>query len=817
MFPSIIRDKLQELRGVLRFCVTLDGTTRMLFVIGALMLLDLAADRYLEWSLAMRGVLLVAIFAGIGYLLWKTLVQRLIAPVQDRQLAALLERKVPEFNESLITSVELRDSFTDVSSEPISNVSREDECFPLLLNTTVTKAAEILKSVDVRELFRFRRLYGRGVLVFLFLSLLIGFCIAFHESTRIWFYRNILLSDIQWPRLSRISVEGFDENGYVRVARGDSFPLLIKADTKAPQVPSKVYVRIAPENDPKKDTKTILIDQFGSRVDEQGAEHRQFLHTIPELLDSVVLSIQAGDTRIEGLRIEVVPPPSVIRNELVLQYPAYMKREDSSLQPTDRVSIPEGTNVSLLMQSNKPLRAASVSLNAQSPLQVHELAGELLRHEFKNLREATRLEVFLEDFDNIKNRRPIRLDMEILKDQSPVVAARLDGIGQAITPIALLPILGEVTDDYGLTEIRSRYSLLRTQGPVLGEPAEKEESDTPKTEPTAEIVTEKETEGTRPIRQLNGIVTNQPLEETFSVSELLLVPGDRLKLQLEAVDGFSLSDPESPQETLAPHVGLGDSWDLEIVTEARLKTILETREIGLRQRFEALIAEVRRTREILETMDFEKTAEEIAADEAAKAEQEKKAEEENNGEEKSETESETKSAETVPPPEPKLEVITQEQAVRGAYDTSRVLRDSEKEKYELQGIIAAFSGIRKEMVNNQIFTPEAQDRIDGRIIEPIRSLMEKDFFEFDEKLTEHARRIEQRETTARKEILDSRLDSIAQIDRILVKMDTILEQMLQMETFNEAIELLKAIIREQESLRKETDKAKNQQLRNLLE
>ena len=778
MLPPLIRYKLRQLRFALRSFVLVDGTATALIIVGITFWFDLLGDRFFEFSLITRGFLLLGIIGGIGYLVWKYLLARLFYPIHDRQLAALFEKHEPKLNESLITSVDLQKDYKKTASD-----DNPDDYSGFMLRKTVHRAASVLKPIHVNSLFHYKRLVCRVLFAIFFIGIIGGFCGVFADTAKIWFSRNILLSNKQWPRLSKIYIEGFDEDGHVRIARGDSFPMIIKADTSASQVPTTVSIRIKPENATAKEAKSVLVDQFTTRIDA-GIEYRTFLHTISELLDSVELTISAGDTVIDGLVIEVVPPPTVINTGFTLHYPAYMKRSDQRMTPTVRNVIPEGTTVLLQMQTNKPIFEGTVSVNDSAPLPVKKIGEDVLEFSVENLRSSSTIDVFLEDFDQIKNRRPIRYELEPLKDQTPVVAGRLDGIGSAITQIAVLPVVGEITDDYGLTDVGFHYVLARNK-------PQSEENPQPSTDDN----------GTRPIVSLGGITTNQPLNHQFSVSELLAEPGDRLTLFIEASDAFSLPDANSPDSS-KPHKTEGERWSLEIVSPEHLKGILEAREIGLRQRFEALIDEVMRTRVLVEEMSFEKP----------KVEQpepitppEPKTEPEN----AEESEQERKN-------EPEIEKITDDQATRGAYNTSRVIRDSEKEKYEIRGIVSGFQGIRKEMLNNQIFTPESQERIDGGILEPLNELVEKDFFEFDNTLIVLDESIGNRETLSWEAIQKNRDTTLEQLDRILDKMADIRDRMINMESFNEAIDMLKEIIEQQEKIRDETNEKKRNQLRDLL-
>jgi hypothetical protein len=63
----------------------------------------------------------------------------------------------------------------------------------------------------------------------------------------------------------------------------------------------------------------------------------------------------------------------------------------------------------------------------------------------------------------------------------------------------------------------------------------------------------------------------------------------------------------------------------------------------------------------------------------------------------------------------------------------------------------------------------------------------------------------------------SQAEAVAQIDGILVEMQGILDRMLELETFNEALEMLRKIIETQEEVNEETKQQQKKSLRSLIE
>ncbi len=280
--------------------------------------------------------------------------------------------------------------------------------------------------------------------------------------------------------------------------------------------------------------------------------------------------------------------------------------------------------------------------------------------------------------------------------------------------------------------------------------------------------------------------------------------------------------------------GVGDRWSLDVVSPEQLKTMLEVREITLRQRFEILIDEVKRTRILAEefALDAQPAEPDDVKPENVNSEdvwpEERGENDVHEGGESEGQEEQERSVETAGERSElerqlaeqrrrERERISKAHAEAGIYNITRVLRDTQKETYEIGTISQAFLDIRREMFNNRILTPEIRQRIDDGIIEPIRSLLEKEFVDLDERLVVLNRLLEERETTIRSTTLRQRTDVLAQFDRILERMGAIRDNMLSMESYAEAIELLRVIIRQQEQLREETRQEKKDQLRNLLD
>jgi hypothetical protein len=660
----------------------------------------------------------------------------------------------------------------------------------------------VLQDVQIQKFFRLGRLASRLVLSAVFLGGVILFSATFTKTVEIWLSRNIFLSEMEWPRRSQLVVEGFNE-GRTRIGRGDSFTLTVRASTAMPLIPETIRLRLGSQ---ETGYRTVLLDQF--RIDSlNGTEWRTFSYNFVELLETVTIQVRGEDSTINDLIVEVVPPPALTETKLQQKFPEYMNRSERTISLSGRITIPDGTNLIVTGKSNKPLVKAEAVLDRQNPILLQKGSAEKpfdsLLFSMDKIRHDTLLEFQLEDIDLLRNRQPIRLHLGIIKDQPPTVTARLDGIGAAITSNAILPTSGEITDDYGLAAATYRFEIERGKA----EEAQKEETGKNVTEKTEGEKTETDPQPESP--QNHGMVTITqndspqtifPLSETFSVSKTNVQPGDKLSLFVEATDRFNLDE-------VTGQTGLGPRWTLEIVTPERLQSLLEVREISLRQRFEVLIGEVERTKMLME--EFSLVAPPELVQEADS--------QTNSMESLTDVEDENKMREELEAKKQKIiETISKEQAASGQYNISRSLRDTQKEVYDLRTIIESFLLIRREMVNNRIFSDDAEQRFDFGIIRPMQELVDVDFPEIDRFIGLLNQMLEVRDQPLRSAAISQQKKISEQFILAIKKMTAIRDKMVSMESFNEAIEILRAIIQQQQQLRNETQEEKNKRLKNLL-
>lgn len=244
----------------------------------------------------------------------------------------------------------------------------------------------------------------------------------------------------------------------------------------------------------------------------------------------------------------------------------------------------------------------------------------------------------------------------------------------------------------------------------------------------------------------------------FDAERLGLEPDDRFSLVVEAADTCDLAGDVNRTQT--------QPWNFQVVTPEELRSSLQAREMILRQRFESHIADVERLRE------------QLVANRAMPQE---------SGEEEDED-----------------AVLARRLAV------IRSRQDCRKAAHDVENVEAAFRDIYLELENNRVVTPEDGVHLLEEIADPLATVGER-LYNLEERLA----------------ALESQLDApqvdgsyqaaIDETTEILQAMRAVLEVMLKMEDFNEAVELLKSIIEMQKEVEAETRRRHAEELRRLLE
>ena len=203
--PDIL-SVLQQLRSRIRRYVLLEGLAVVLCLAGLAFWLSVLLDYGFELPQGARRVLVVlTVTALVLAVLW-FVVLRMVRAFRDRALALVLERRFPELNERLITAVDLAGS-----------EQRDTPATASMLQQTAREASELLRKLNLGEVFNSRPLLRAAGLALALLLSMGGFAWAGGEVFQTWYRRNLLFNNERYRRETELNLAVLADPGERRM------------------------------------------------------------------------------------------------------------------------------------------------------------------------------------------------------------------------------------------------------------------------------------------------------------------------------------------------------------------------------------------------------------------------------------------------------------------------------------------------------------------------------------------------------------------------------------------------------------------------
>ncbi len=768
--PSSIRSILDRLRDQIQRYVLLQAvvvaTSVLLCLFWLSGLIDyfpvmMGASESPRWA---RLAMLVGLISATLWILYRFGWKKWSVRWSDSTLALLLERQFPEIQHSLVTTVQAHQPRT-----PLTNVELHED--PALLAATQAQATSIVDKLDVEQVMRWEPLRKQLGMVGGLLGLSIVLALWQPAWTWHWSKRLFGLSNAAWPRANRIEIEGLEINvpnfsneeqgqrymrpfrdGMVTLARGNRARLMVVADMKAKQTPD------------------ICMLAYRNQDGQQGRATLRRLpirndNVIPFMLDGpplesvdqgLAMTLQGGDARIAGLRLEVVDAPQVNELKLQVSYPAYLQKSptatwlDETLDYRTGIRLPQGTVVQLVGRANSPLERCECKWTFSdrngevvSEKQSVPAADNTFQIPLGSVTSNTLIEIRLWNADGHCSTKVQQYYLNTLLDEIPSLDFKLDGIGNAITDLAQLPIDATIRDDHGIAE--SWLELFMSE-----KIAWKRDINLSKDGVLKELI---------------------DLRALRDAKVLSIAPGQSISLSLLARDNYDLSQDE--------RLGRASPIQLSVVTPNQLLVILERRELAMRSRIELIISELNQLRELI--LKIRQTNRELA--EAAPTSSEANSE-------KAALESQTAQ---------KMQLPRVQQSVAQV----------EKSAGELKGVELEIGQIFRELINNRIESQDRQDRLENRVRIPLKKIREGSLNELQKRIKDLESQIEK--GLAKDITVAANLESLAET---LTQLEAILEAMIDIQDFNEVVDMVRSMVDDQGKL---IDRTKAEQKQRLLD
>ncbi|MGB7323975.1 MAG: polyketide synthase [Rubripirellula sp.] len=763
---------LENLRGRVRRYVVWDSALAIAAVILAAFWIGLALD-YLPVQLGgtemprlARMLLLGVVAASVIAITALMLVGRLRRPLPDDSLALLVERHHPTLGGRLVTAVQL------------SRPKREgDSHSPALLNHVHREAAAEIDKVDPGKVFRWQPLVRKamvaGPLAILSLGLLIISPSSFARAAS----RLTLLSDEPWPRRAHLEMVGvelpivtavdgdtsapklieFNDAKTVRLPRGSNPTLRIRADAETSELPIVCIVYYHTDGGTRGQSNMRRVGRITDG-------YQSFVLDGPPLAglsESMTLDVRGLDDRLDDFRIEAITPPALTEMKVSVRYADYLRGEgsgDVDLE-TDYQSglrISEGSQVTMVATSSEPLGDTEVVLKTVTDM------PQPFTLDYSDDRRQLRLT--MANFDAATTVSLVPADADGISAQAPyryflgVVLDQPPELEMRLSGIgsAVTPI-ARIPVSATVVDDYGVERLTVSVTPSKGENAEGNEADNEAAaSKTASVSPKLSRDGQAKTElDLRDLVADGSLPE--------LVPGGAINVIGEASDLYNLA---------GKHLTRAEVFRLEVVTPEQLLARLERNELALRSRLEQTIDETRNLRETLNLLRRGFNEDESQLDETEQ---------------------------------------TRQQQIRRLRTQQSGLQAS-KTSEELSGIAESLDDILREMVNNRVDSLDRQERIGEGVRDPLRLIVNEPLARLRDQIVDIERSVNDSADAMAKTTA-----SVETADEVIARLTEVLDKMLDLESYNEILDIVRELIEDQDELLKDTKDERKKRVLNLFD
>ena len=779
--PMEIDVPLRELRNGIRRYVLLQGLAFSL-------LFGLSAFWFFGWCdfypirigasespRIARIIMLSILGVGFAYLFLRFGILKWLVSWPNSTLALLLERCFPELQSRVSTTVMLLQGTKE--GEPQADLA---QLRLAMQQETIEQASRAIQKIDVQRVLRWSPLYWQLAFLGLVVVMSLVGGVWQREWTAHWISRFFGLSDQPWPRAVSLTVEGIEldipsfsgetdrkrfllpfSGQRISVGKGRGGVLRVSADRNAKQVPEYCTV--------------TYVTQDGARgranmrrvVDAQESSRLPFVLEGPpfESIDQQLsFSVAAEDLKLTGYSIQTVDSPVVAGMALALTYPSYLQKNSTTgflpetVEYRNGVRLPQGTQVLMQGLANQALDrveyriAESGQYDDESEVHVVPCEGNSFSITLPPLNQNLLIELRLWGRNGLCADRILQYVLNVVPDSPPSIELALQGIGSAITPVAILPLEARISDDHGTRTMWTEWILNES---------------TPLRLPVS-------AKADRP-ELVSG---SYDMKEMADRRQLSPAVGMTLAMTLAAVDHYDLDSN--------PHVGRASPIQLAIVSPDALLLMLEKRELAMRGRIELIITEMTQMRDLLTRIqtNFAKPTPAAPTDPTSSDNPDN------------------------PNQDPDSSEESEERMVQVRIQQSMV--QTGKSETELRGVAQEVQKIAAEIANNRIDNKDRQERLQTKVYQPIQEILEKPFPEL-EGLLKVLDQAAMRERVEEKGITEA----VAISNRILAQLDEILTNMIDMQDFNELIDMVRGLTEDQAKLLEETKSEQKKQVLDL--
>jgi hypothetical protein len=419
-----VKRELEAFRKKFYLNLLFKGVLLSLFFLVSYLILASVLEYTLWLNSFWRALLLIVFFGLVIYAYFSFLSN----PVKwftskrglsEEESANLIGSRIPGVKDKLLNLIQLI-SISDKSS--------------LLAQASIAQRSAGLENVDftevvdLRENLKYLRFLAFPVLVVLAL-LAINAAVLTDGTSRIVQFNKEFIP--QAPFSFNI------QNNDLRVFRNEDFNLVLKLEGLS--LPDRV----------------LLVS--GKRVLKMESRGKgEFGYIFSKVQEPITFQFEAAGYKSNTFQVSLMERPELIGIKAELNFPAYLQRKTEQINNAGNLLVPEGTEI----KWNIEVSNATSALMVFGFPEEKERLGQSGKSSFsisKSFKESKSYSLLMEN-EQAKNKEEIIYQVEVIKDQYPQISASIlkDSIASRF-----LVIGGEISDDYGLTDLKLNYEIQR--------------------------------------------------------------------------------------------------------------------------------------------------------------------------------------------------------------------------------------------------------------------------------------------------------------------------------------------------------------------
>lgn len=541
--PKSITSGLAALRRKALTWLLVDGLSKLLLLLVGLIAFDLLVDWLFRLDVAQRGIMMGLCAIGLCVGLYYWLIRPLVHRPNDDALCLQVEDKHRELSQVMISSLQ----FSRQKQLDGDGISME------MVAATIEQGAKAASEINFGEALnssRFRlnsTILAACAILLLLVGVGIGQGVSFLD---IWFNRNVLFGEMEWPKDTYLEIQGVREDGTLLLTRGDDHNQVVIVLEKSKVIPEKVSIEF-------RDGGNRSMEEMTRTGEVDGREFELLFNNVSSTFR--FRAIGGRDGRSDWVQVQLVDPPGVEDLELVVIPPPYTKQENYELPAgSGPYNVYAGSGLILKGKSNKSLKEATLSVAGNEwPLEREGEQGFSLTLTPEQLVAGVYQFNFV-DVEDLKASRPETFEIRIKADRPPRILARTTGISGMIVPRCRIPLEATATDDFAVNSLKLVYEWRGVQNESIPQ------------------------SGEISFRGLDGFYgeAEVPLRELIDLEPENIPAGAGFKFALVAIDNDEVSGPNEGRSAEIP---------LRIVTEEELRTDLLRREKEQRQELERIL------------------------------------------------------------------------------------------------------------------------------------------------------------------------------------------------------------------------------------